>query len=65
MNVTRARALWKKMLPYALAAMALGVGGTAVARQLTADTCCKPGAACCYPGSPCCAHATEDHGAKP
>ncbi len=65
MNVTHARTLWKKMLPYAVVALGLGIGGTAVARHLAAEDCCKPGAACCYPGSPCCAHASEAHGAKP
>lgn len=64
MNLERARALYKKMLPFALAAFGLGIGGTAIARGLTADDCCKPGAACCHPGAPCCDHAAKDHAAN-
>ncbi|OJY18051.1 MAG: hypothetical protein BGO98_10350 [Myxococcales bacterium 68-20] len=62
MNVERARAIWKRALPYALAAFTLAVAGTAAAEYVrTGDSCCKPGAACCYPGSPCCEHANKDH----
>jgi len=60
MNVERARALWKRALPYALAAFALGAGGVATAKHFAGDSCCKPGASCCYPGSPCCHHAEKD-----
>jgi hypothetical protein len=57
MNIERARVLWKKSLPYLLAAFTLGAVGTVAAKRLSGDSCCKPGAACCYPGSPCCHHA--------
>jgi len=60
MNVAHARALWKKALPFALAAVALGTVGTAAAQRYLGDDCCKPGASCCYPGSPCCHHAAKD-----
>ncbi|MBX3263565.1 MAG: hypothetical protein KF782_28090 [Labilithrix sp.] len=61
MNVERARALFRKATPYALAVFALGAAGTAAARYKDAqESCCKPGAACCSPGSPCCNHAAED-----
>lgn len=59
MNIERARTLWKKALPYALAAFGVfAVGSVAVQRYL-GDDCCKPGAACCTPGSPCCHHGAE------
>lgn len=60
MNVERARFLWKKALPYLVAAFALGTVGTVAAKRFAGDSCCKPGAACCYPGSPCCHHADKD-----
>lgn len=65
MNVERARALWKKALPFALGAIVLGAAGTAAARHYAeGDSCCKPGASCCYPGSPCCHHADKGHTAQ-
>jgi hypothetical protein len=54
MNVERVRTIWKKALPYALAAFAVGTVGTATVKHFAAESCCKPGASCCYPGSPCC-----------
>jgi hypothetical protein len=57
MNVVRARALWKKALPFLVAAMAVGAVGTVAAKKYLADDCCYPGSPCCYPGSPCCHHA--------
>lgn len=59
MTVEKARALWKRALPFVAAAFALGAVGTAAARHYASDTCCKPGASCCYPGSPCCNHAAD------
>lgn len=58
MTVEKARALWKRALPFVAAAFALGAAGTAAARY-TSDACCKPGASCCYPGSPCFNHAAD------
>ena len=60
MTIERARALWKRVLPYMLAAFALGAVGTAAAKQYTGDSCCKPGASCCTPGASCCKHADKD-----
>jgi hypothetical protein len=54
MNIERMRALWKKTLPYVLAAFSLGAVGSVAARHFAGDSCCKPGASCCYPGSACC-----------
>ena len=61
MNVERARALWKKALPFALGVLALGAAGTAAVKHYSeGDSCCKTGASCCYPGSPCCHHGNKD-----
>jgi hypothetical protein len=55
MNVERARVLWKKALPYVLAAFAFGTVGTVAAKHFIGEeSCCKPGAACCKPGAACC-----------
>lgn len=45
---------WKNVTPWLLGASLLVAGGTALAKKLATDDCCKPGASCCYPGSPCC-----------
>lgn len=55
----RTRVLWKKILPLAIAAIGLGVGGTAAAAELASNDCCKEGASCCKPGAPCCKHADK------
>lgn len=54
MNVERARALWKKLIPYAAAVAVLGAGGTAVAHRYLGGDCCEAGAPCCKPGAACC-----------
>src|SRR5262249_39805434 len=56
----RVRTIWKKILPFVAAAVALGAVGTTAARHLSDGSCCKAGAACCYPGSPCCKGAAHD-----
>ena len=49
------RRLWKKALPFALAAVVLGTAGSALAHKyLGRGDCCAQGAACCKPGAPCC-----------
>jgi hypothetical protein len=47
---------WKSLLSGALAALALGATCAVAYNKLSAEDCCKPGAACCYEGSPCCKH---------
>jgi hypothetical protein len=54
MNVTRIRAISRKLAPFLLGGLVLGTAGSAVAHRYFAGDCCAPGSSCCHPGSPCC-----------
>jgi hypothetical protein len=54
MTTERARRVWKKMMPFALAAVVLGSAGSAIAHKYLRGDCCSQGAACCHPGAACC-----------